>query len=139
MSRILAIDYGQKKCGVAVSDPLRIIASGLETVPREKLTEYLESYLDVEPVDIIVLGLPYHLDGNPAQLFGEIKNYAAELAKKFPAVTFAFQDETLTSEEAKKIILQSGARKKKRRDKSLVDKVSAVLILQQYMDSIEKR
>lgn len=134
MSRILAIDYGTKKCGIAVSDPLRIIAGGLTTVSRAELNDFLGKYLKEEVVGIIVLGLPYHLDGNPAQLHSEILAFAKKLKSLFPSVKIAFQDETLTSEEAKKIILQSGVKKKKRQDKTLVDKVSAVLILQQFME-----
>ncbi len=134
MSRILAIDYGQKKCGIAVSDPLRIIANGLTTVPTTGLMDYLERYIREEEVGTLVLGLPFHLDGNPAQLYPEIQTLGKHLQKKFPGLVVAFQDETLSSVEAQRAILESGVSKKRRRDKTLVDKISAVIILQQFME-----
>ena len=134
MSRILAIDYGQKKCGIAVSDPLRIIANGLTTVPTTGLMDYLERYFREEEVGTLVLGLPFQLDGNPAQLYPEIQALGKQLEKKFPGLVVAFQDETLSSVEAQRAILESGVSKKRRRDKTLVDKISAVIILQQFME-----
>ena len=134
MSRILAIDYGQKKCGIAVSDPLRIIANGLTTVPTTQLFDFLEQYFQEEAVSLLVLGLPHHLDGNPAQLYPEIQELGGRLAKKFPGLDIAFEDETLSSVEAQSAIRESGISKKRRRDKTLVDKIAAVIILQQFME-----
>lgn len=134
MARILAIDWGSKRTGIAVTDPLRIIASPLETVPTSKVLDYLERYLAAEKVDLIVLGAPFHDDGTPAQVARQIDKFAAHLRKRFPQVKVVRQDERNTSREAADIILRSGARKKKRRDKGLIDKVSASLILQAYMD-----
>ena len=131
----MAIDYGSKKTGIAVTDPLQIIVTGLDTIPTSELIAFLKTYLQEEEVSTIVLGLPHHPDGQPAQLAPVIRKLGEQLKKKFPELMIAWQDESYTSVEAKQVILQSGARKKKRRDKNLVDKVSAQLILQAYMDA----
>lgn len=135
VARIIGIDYGTKRTGVAVSDPLQIIASGLDTVPTSDIFEFLEQYLSEEEVECIVVGEPMHEDGSPAQIAHLVVGFVRALKKKFPDVEIATIDERYTSVEAKKIILQSGAKKKKRKDKGLVDKVSAVLILQEFMES----
>ena len=134
MARILSIDYGTKRIGLAVSDPLQIIASGLDTVSTQNIFEYLEDYLNREEVETIVVGEPMHLDGNPAQIAHLVVGFVRKLQKLYPNITVVTHDERYTSVDAKKIILLSGAKKKKRRDKSLVDKISAVLILQDYME-----
>jgi putative holliday junction resolvase len=134
MTRLLAIDYGTKRVGLAVSDPLQIIATGLATVPTETIFDYLKTYLFSESVSTFVIGMPMHLDGSPAQLSAEIENFAAKLRQQYPDIQVVFEDERFTSEDAKLIIRQSGAKKKKRQDKTLVDKVAAVLILQNYME-----
>ena len=136
MARILSIDYGAKRVGLAVSDPLQIIANGLETVPSNQLMEYLDSYFAREEVETIVVGYPTDLDGKATDATHLVEKLILELNKRYPNIKVAQQDERFTSVDAKKIILQSGARKKKRRDKALVDKVSAVLILQDYMERI---
>ncbi len=133
MARILAIDYGTKRCGIAVTDPLQIIAGGLTTVPTAELLPFLEKYLEEEEVETIVVGQPFHLDGTPAQLTPQIRGLVRQLKRRFPGVRLALHDERLSSEEAKKVILASGAKKKKRRDKALVDRVSAAIILQDYL------
>jgi putative holliday junction resolvase len=134
MTRLLAIDYGTKRVGLAVSDPLQIIATGLATVPTETIFDYLKSYLFTESVSTFVIGMPMHLDGSPAQLSDEIENFATKLRQQYPDIEVVYEDERFTSEDAKQIIRQSGAKKKKRQDKTLVDKVAAVLILQHYME-----
>ena len=134
MARIIGIDYGTKRVGLATTDPLQMIASPLETVPTPKIFDYLTSYLATEEVETFVIGEPFHLDGNPAQIHHLVMTFADELRKKFPNVRIAFVDERNTSNEAKSIILQSGLGKQKRRDKSLVDKVSASLILHEFMN-----
>ena len=134
MARILAIDYGTKRTGIAVSDPLQIIGSGLETVPTSELMAFLKKYLVEEEVETIVVGEPMYPDGNPAQIAHLVKGFVNQLRKVFPEVEIAMQDERYTSEEAKEVILKSGARQKKRRDKSLVDMVSAAIILQAFME-----
>lgn len=138
MGRLLAIDYGLKRCGIAVTDPLRIIAAGLTTVPEPGLLAFLKTYLQTEPVDIIVLGLPLHEDGSEGQLYGKVRKVGADIARSFPDVAVDFWDERYTSRMAKAIILQSGVNRKKRQEKERVDKVSAGLILQEYLEHLEK-
>ena len=133
MGRILAIDFGLKRTGIAVTDPLNIIASGLTTVPTGELEAFLKKYCAEEEVECFVVGLPLHPDGNPAQIAPQADAFAERLRQLFPAKPVIRQDERYTSNEAKRIILASGAKKQKRRDKALVDKVAAALILEQYM------
>lgn len=134
MSRILAIDYGTKRTGLAVTDPLRLIASGLDTVSTVEVFNYLDAYLSREEVGLFVVGDPMHADGSPAQIAHLVVGFVRKLNKTFPDIPVEMVDERYTSEEAKHIIRESGLKKKKRRDKSLIDKISAVLILQDYMD-----
>ena len=136
MSRLLSIDYGTKKCGLAVTDPLQIIVNGLETVSTSHLEQYLKDYCRREVVSDIIIGLPRHPDGNPAQLAPEIERVALKLRQLIPSVNILTHDESYTTKHAKQIILKSGLSKKKRRDKALIDKVSAVLILQDYLAHI---
>ncbi|MEZ4960251.1 MAG: Holliday junction resolvase RuvX [Saprospiraceae bacterium] len=138
MPRIIAIDYGTKRTGIAVTDPLQIIASGLTTIPTDEVFVFLGKYFQEEEVEKIVVGEPLYPDGNPAQIAHLVVGFVRKLNKLFPALEVVMQDERNTSEAAKQIILQSGAGMKKRRDKSLVDKISAALILEDYMKSIGK-
>ncbi|TNE57599.1 MAG: Holliday junction resolvase RuvX [Bacteroidetes bacterium] len=135
MSRILAIDFGLKRTGIAVTDPLKIIASGLTTVPTGEVLAFLQQYCAEEEVECFVVGLPLHPDGNPAQIAPQCDTFVEQLRKLFPDKPVYRQDERYTSNEAKRIILESGAKKQKRRDKSLVDKVAAALILEQFMET----
>ena len=135
MSRIMGIDYGTKRTGIAVTDPLQIIAAGLTTVPTSELFDFIENYLREEEVEAIVVGEPMYPDGNPAQIAHLVKGFVNKLRKQHPDIEVFMQDERYTSELAKQIILQSGVGRKKRRDKSLVDKVSAALILEDYLNS----
>lgn len=135
VARILGIDYGAKRTGLAVTDPLQIIVSGLDTVATSTLLEYLKTYLHQEEVEAIVIGEPLHKDGNPTQLHASIVELSKKLKKLFPEVEVVLHDEYYSSARAKEIIFQSGAKKKKRRDKGLVDKVAAGLILQDYLDT----
>jgi len=134
LSRILAIDYGTKRTGLAVTDPLRLIANGLDTVPTVEVFNYLDVYLSREEVGLFLVGEPMHADGSPAQIAHLVVGFVRKLQKTFPDIPVEMVDERYTSEEAKLIIRESGLKKKKRRDKSLIDKISAVLILQDYMD-----
>ncbi len=133
----MAIDYGTKRIGIAVTDPLQIIANGLDTVETKNIFEFLADYFENEPVPVveIVIGEPRHKDGNPTFLTPIVHKFGAKIEKKYPDKKITFVDESFTSSDAKAIILQSGAKRKKRRDKGLVDKISAVLILQQYLES----
>jgi len=135
MGRIVGIDYGSKRSGIAVTDPLKIIASGLVTVPTHELMAFLIRYVGSEDVESFVVGLPLHLDGNPAQLADQVDGFVRKLQKQFEGKPVFRQDERNTSNDAKRIILASGVKKQKRRDKSLVDKIAAALILEQYMQA----
>ena len=135
MGRIVGIDYGSKRSGIAVTDPLKIIASGLVTVPTHELMAFLIRYVGAEDMESFVVGLPLHLDGNPAQLADQVDGFVRKLQQQFEGKPVFRQDERNTSNDVKRIILASGVKKQKRRDKSLVDKVAAALILEQYMQA----
>ncbi len=134
MARIIGIDYGTKRTGIAVTDPLQIIASGLITVPTPELFVFLQKYISEEPVEGIVVGEPMYPDGNPAQIAPQVAAFVKKLKEIYPALYIVSWDERYTSQEAKKVILQSGINKKRRRDKALVDRISAAIILQDYME-----
>lgn len=135
MPRILAIDYGMKRTGIAVTDELQIIATALDTVETSKLFEFLEKYLSENKVQEIVVGLPMRMHGEVGQLETEIQKFISKFIEKHPTIPVFRQDESFTSKMASQAIFQSGAKKKKRQDKSLIDKVSATIILQSYMES----
>lgn len=135
MGRILAIDYGTKRTGIAVSDPLRLIAGGLDTVPTHRLMAWLKQYTAAEPVDIIVVGKPSRMDGTPSESFAQIEPFYRRLKREFPDKDIVWHDERFTSAIAHRAMIDGGLRKMARRDKALVDKVSATLILESYMDS----
>lgn len=135
MSRILAIDYGLKRTGIAVTDPLKIIASALATVPTTEVFDFLKKYCSEEEVESFVVGLPLYPDGNPAQTAPQTDAFVEQLRKLFPEKNIFRQDERFTSNDAKQIILQSGVKKQKRRDKALVDRIAAALILEHYMEA----
>ena len=136
MGRILAIDYGLKRTGLAATDPLRIMANGLETVHTAQLLEFLEKYLAREQVDIFVLGLPTQMSGAESQTMPYIRTFASILQKKFPAVELVYVDERFTSVLAHRAMLDGGLKKKARQDKTIVDKISATIILQSYLESL---
>lgn len=137
MGRILAIDYGTKRTGIAVSDPLRIIAGSLETVATHTLMDFLKKYIAENNVDIIVVGKPTQMNGQPSQSMQQIEPFVKRLVKEFPAIRIEWQDERFTSVLAQRAILESGVKKMRRRDKSLVDKVSATIILQSFMETLQ--
>ena len=132
----MAIDYGLKRTGLAVTDPLRIMANGLETVPTHELMSYLEKYLAQELVDILVVGLPTQMSGEESKTMPYIRSFTANFQKKFPAVELVYVDERFTSVLAHKAMLDGGLKKKARQDKALVDKISATIILQSYLESL---
>jgi len=136
MARIVGIDYGTKKTGISATDNLQIIVTAIDTVPTNELLPFLQKYIKEEEVEKIVFGKPTHKDGNPTYLQEHIDAFIAKLTGLYPTLLVDFQDERMTSIEAKSIILQSGIRKSKRKDKTLVDKISAVLILQKYLRHI---
>ncbi len=135
MSRILAIDYGTRRTGIAVSDPLRLIAGGLATVDTRQLEKWLADYFAREDVGVVVLGKPTRMDGTPSETWRFVEPLAARLRQAWPDKKVTFYDERFTSVLAHRTILQSGIGRMARRDKALVDKVSATIILQSYMES----
>jgi putative Holliday junction resolvase len=135
MGRILAIDYGTKRTGIAVTDPLRMIAAGLETVPTHTLQAWLKRYFTTEPVDIIVIGKPSQMDGRPSETMNQIEPLVRKLKSQFADKEIVMFDERFTSRLAQRAIIDGGVPKMARRDKALVDKVSAAIILQGYMES----
>ena len=134
MGQILAVDFGKKRCGLAATDDLRIIASGLDTVETSVLMEYLKKYFEKNTVDELVIGLPTDLKGNMSEVEQDIQKFIEELKNEFPEVSVARFDERFTSKIASYFISQSGKNKKQRQEKGLIDKVSATLILQQYLE-----
>lgn len=136
MARIVGIDYGKKRTGIAATDPLQIIVSPIGTIDTKEFIDYILNYCKTEEVEKIVFGLPEHKDGTPTYLQKDILAASKKIKTTLPDVEIDFADESFSSADAKSIILNSGVRKKKRRDKSLVDKVSAVVILQRYLGHI---
>jgi putative holliday junction resolvase len=134
VARILAIDYGKKRTGLAVTDPLQIIANGLDTVQTHQLFDFLQKYCETEEVETFVVGEPKNLDNTPAEVHHLVMKMVEQLQTKFPQVEIALHDERFTSKMASRAILESGVNKKKRQDKALVDKISAVIILQSYLE-----
>lgn len=136
MARILCIDYGVKRCGIATTDPFQIIVTALATVETPEIFAYLEKYLKEEKVEKLVIGLPVHKDGNFTALKKNIDIFASSFSNKWPFIAVDFADEQFSSVHAKQIIMDSGAKKKTRQDKALIDRVSAVVILQRYLKHI---
>jgi len=138
MARIISIDYGRKRSGIAVTDPSRIIASPLTTVSTHELLDFLKKYISEEDVDCIVIGEPKQMDNTASEAEQFIKPFIKQLMKAYPDMKIERVDERFTSMMASQVILDSGINKKGRRDKALVDKVSAAIILQSYLDTIKK-
>ena len=137
MGRIIAIDYGTKRTGLAVTDPLQIIAGALATVETKQLEKYLADYFSKNDVDIIVLGKPSQMNGQPSETMRFIEPLAGRLRHAYPDKQVVLYDERFTSVLAHRTILDSGIGKMARRDKALVDRISATIILQSYMDSLQ--
>ncbi|PPK85585.1 putative Holliday junction resolvase [Neolewinella xylanilytica] len=132
--RILGIDYGRKKCGVAVTDPLQLIATGLMTVPTHQLLDWLTDYLDREEVSDLVVGESLTEDRSANPIQKEIVGFERKVAKRFPELRLHRQDEFLSSRRARESMLAMGMKKKRRRDKSEVDRIAATLILQDFLE-----
>ena len=133
MARIMAVDYGSKRTGLATTDALQIIASPLDTVATSDLMEFFDKYLQEEAVECIVFGLPTHKDGTPTELDNHIRGFIKRFQKKYPTIKIERQDERYTSRMAEDIIRQTVKKKKNRQDKGLIDQISACIILQEYM------
>ena len=137
LGRILAIDYGTKRTGIAVTDPLRIIPGGLGTVPTHELLKFLADYIGREQVDIIVVGYPTNMNGEDSASMKQIRPFTEKLKKLYPDKVIVMFDERFTSVMAQRAILESGIGRMARRNKALVDEVSATIILESFMDSIQ--
>lgn len=137
MGRILAIDYGQKKVGFATTDELRICAHALETVHVSKAMEFIKNYVATEKVDIIVVGDPRKMDNSQSDSARFIEPFIKHLQKELPKMTIVRMDERFTSRMAFQTMIDAGLKKKARQDKELVDKISATIILQSYMQQLE--
>ena len=136
MSKIVALDFGMKRIGVAITDDLNIIASGLDTVSNENIISFLKNLISKNNVNIIVIGKPMQKNNQPSDVEFEILKFIKKLKSNFPFIKLDRCDERFTSVIAKRVILDSGVNKTKRRNKSLVDKISATIILQSYLENI---
>ena len=136
MGRILAIDYGRKRTGLAVTDPLQIIANALTTVPTHTLMAFLKQYTAENEVETIVVGMPRQMDGTPSESYTYIRPFVQRLKKEMPQMKIEMVDERFTSRLAMQAMIAGGVKKERRReDKGLVDRVSATIILQSYLES----
>ena len=138
MGKIMAIDYGKKRCGIAVTDDMQIVASGLETIETRDIFEFLKKYFVENQVDSIVVGLPTDLKGNLSEVETEILKFLERFKSEFPEVKIHRFDERFTSKMASFFISQSGKSKKKREEKGLIDKVSATIILQNFLEQKQR-
>ncbi len=139
MARILSIDYGKKRTGLAVSDPLQIIAGGLATVETSSLLNYLKSYISKELVERIVIGEPRQPNGEPSENLQRVRQFVSQWRKEVPDIPIDYYDERYTSVIAHTAMLDGGLKKKARANKALVDEISATIILEDYMRSRQLR
>ncbi|MDE6878741.1 MAG: Holliday junction resolvase RuvX [Odoribacter sp.] len=135
MGRILAIDYGRKRIGIAVTDTQRIIANGLKTVGPHEIFQFLQQYLATEKVDIFVVGHPKQMNNEESENMTYIKPFLTALKRKFPNIPIEMYDERFTSVLAHRALIEGGARRKTRQDKALIDTMSATIILTSYLSS----
>ena len=134
MNRIIGIDYGLKRTGIAVTDPLGIFASPVETVPSAKIIEYLKNYTAKEQIGLFVVGYPMNMNNTPSEAARYVDTFLKQLKKNFPQIPIELEDERFTSVLAHRSMIDGGMKKIARRDKSVVDKISAGIILQSYLD-----
>ena len=135
MARILSVDYGKKRTGIAVTDPLQIIAGGLATVATSQLMEWLRNYFVHEEVELIVVGEPKQPNGQPSENLPRVMAFVKQLEREFPMIPVKLYDERFTSVMAHQTMIDGGLRRKARQDKALVDEISATIILQSYLES----
>lgn len=135
MGRILAIDYGLRRVGLAVTDPMQMLAIPLDTVDTPKIIQYLKDYILRENVETIILGFPKNMDGNDTDATPIVEKFNLELSTNFPNIPIKLVDERLTSRMAKQTLIDAGYKKKDRKNKKLVDTVAAALILQTYLET----
>jgi len=138
MERLIGIDFGRKRTGIAVSDPLRIFASPLDTVLTANIIDYLQKYAENETIVRFVVGYPINMNGKPSEAAADIDAFLPRLKKSFPGVEISLEDERFTSVLAHRAMIDGGMKAKDRRDKMSVDKISAAIILQSYMDRTAK-
>ena len=135
MGRIIAIDYGRKRTGLAVTDTLQMIANGLTTVPSGETVGYLTNYVLNESVDFFIVGYPKQMNNQPSENLIYVEAFVKQLNKAIPGIPVKYYDERFTSVLAQQAMIDGGLKKKKRREKGLIDEISAVLILQNYLES----
>ena len=135
MGRIISIDYCRKRTGLAASDTLQMIANGLTTLPSGEVVNFLSEYVKKEPVDVFVVGLPKQMNNEPSENMKYVEAFVTHLKRVIPEIPVEYYDERFTSVLAHKAMLEGGLKKKKRQDKALVDEISAVIILQEYLES----
>lgn len=138
MARIMAIDYGKKRTGIAVTDPLQIIATGLTTIDSPDLIPFLKKYITEEPVERIIVGLPKNWDDSDTHGTAGALAAIEAIKKNFPSIPVQDADERFTSKMAKDAMLQMGLKKKDRRDKKAVDRIAATILLQEYLESTNR-
>jgi putative Holliday junction resolvase len=136
MGRILAIDYGKKRTGLAVTDPLRITANPLLTIETKGLINWLQTYFEKEKVDIVVIGHPTQMNGEESESMNYIRPFIGNFKKQFPTIPITMYDERFTSVLAHQAMIAGGMKKKDRQDKAIVDKIAACIILEGYLDSL---
>ena len=136
MGRILAIDYGKKRTGLAVTDPLRITANPLLTIETKELINWLQTYFEKEKVDIVVIGHPTQMNGQESESMNYIRPFIGNFKKQFPTIPITMYDERFTSVLAHQAMIAGGMKKKDRQDKAIVDKIAACIILEGYLDSL---
>lgn len=139
MGRILAVDYGQKRTGLAVTDTLKLIANGLTSLPSSEVAAYIARYASQEPVELIVVGYPKQMNNEPSENMKRVEAFVAQLTKILPAIPVEYYDERFTSVMAQRAMIDGGLKKKKRQDKGLVDEISAVLILQGFLERLRNK
>lgn len=135
MGRIMAIDYGTKRIGLAITDPLQMFASPLQTISTGDFDEFIKEYVKRETIDAFVIGYPVQMDNTPSQSVRSINPFIKKLKNKFPEIHIHLADERFTSKMALRTMIEGGVKKKDRMDKSMVDKISASIILQSFLDS----
>ncbi len=133
MARILCIDFGLKRCGIATTDPLQIIATGLTVIPRGEMIAFLKKYMQTEEVELILIGLPKNLDGSDTHATVPAQKAFEDLKKSFPAIAVKQIDEQFSSKHASRAMLQMGMKKSERRKKENVDLIAATMLLQEYL------
>lgn len=139
MGRLLAIDYGTKRTGIAVSDTLKIIANGLTTVPTHTLFDFLKSYFEKEEVECVIVGFPKQMNNEDSNNMRHIRPFVNKLQKLYPTLKIEYYDERFTSVMAQRAMIEGGLKKKDRQNKALVDEISATIILQSYMESLRMK